>query len=242
MVEAVRIGLAGWSEATSRFRALYPLPPEMPKPSGLQRYAHTLDFVEINASFYRNMRRSTYERWAQDTPPHFGFSVKMHRGFTHFHRLKDTTALPAFIEAASGLGEKWQALLVQLPPSLQFDAESASQFFADVRRQYAGSIACEPRHDSWMTPDAAALLARFVVGLVRVDIPQADDTVGPGPVYVRLHGSPRRYFSAYTSDQLRSLSSWLQDLPGRARYVIFDNTGSTAATRNALELHSLLEG
>lgn len=241
MVAAVRIGLAGWSEATSRFRDLYPLPPELPKPSGLQRYAHTLDFVEINASFYRNMRRTTYERWADDTPADFGFSVKMHRGFTHFHRLKDTTALPAFIEAVSGLREKWKALLVQLPPSLRFDTEIASQFFAELRKQYAGSIACEPRHDSWMTQDTAAMLAHFDVGLVRVDIPQSEDTVGPGPVYVRLHGSPRRYFSAYSSDQLRSLASWLQDLPGRPRYVVFDNTGSAAATRNALELRSLLE-
>ena len=242
MVAAVRIGLAGWSEATSRFRDLYPLPSDLPKPSGLQRYAYTLDFVEINASFYRTMRRSTYERWAEDTPPDFGFSVKMHRGFTHFHRLKDTTALPAFIEAVSGLGEKWKALLVQLPPSLQFDADSAARFFAELRMQYVGSIACEPRHDSWMSQDAAALLATFDVALVRVDIPQTDAPVRPGPVYVRLHGSPRRYFSAYNSDQLRSLASWLQASPERPRYVVFDNTGSAAATRNALELRSLLKG
>ena len=53
MPTAVRIGLAGWTEAVGRFRALYPNPPDIEKPSGLQRYAHSFDFVEINASFYR---------------------------------------------------------------------------------------------------------------------------------------------------------------------------------------------
>ena len=59
-------------------------------------------------------------------------------------------------------------------------------------------------------------------------------------MYVRLHGTPRRYYSAYSSDDLRQLAHWLEDAGPRTRIVVFDNTATSAATRNALELQSLL--
>jgi len=238
----VRIGLAGWSEAVSRFRALYPVPSDSGKVTGLQRYACTFDFAEVNASFYRRMRRETYERWAADTPDGFAFSVKVNRGLTHFHRLRDTTELAPFIESAMGLGPKLRALLVQLPPSLAFEGPTASAFFREIGRLFSGAVVCEPRHDSWQADDARAMLAAEGVGLVRTSIPDPEEQPGPGPVYVRLHGTPRRYYSAYTHADLVQLADWLRRASPGSRFVVFDNTATTAATLNALELTSLLEG
>ena len=57
----VRIGLAGWSEAVSRHRAALPVIEALdPAASALTRYASVFDFVEINASFYRQFRPETY--------------------------------------------------------------------------------------------------------------------------------------------------------------------------------------
>jgi uncharacterized protein YecE (DUF72 family) len=43
--------------------------------SHLVRYADRFDGVEINSSFYRPHRLSTYQRWADNVPEHFRFAV-----------------------------------------------------------------------------------------------------------------------------------------------------------------------
>ena len=84
------------------------------------------------------------------------------------------------------------------------------------------------------------MLGDLDVGMVRVSIPQADDPAGPGAAYVRLHGTPRRYYSSYDTEDLRHLAAWLTAHPDHRRFVVFDNTASSAATRNARELEALI--
>ena len=233
----IRIGLAGWSEAVSRCRSF--LPEASPGATGLQRYAGAFDFVEINTTFYRQVRASTCAKWAADTPSAFRFSVKMNRLVTHYTRLKNTALLDGFFRSVAGLGDKLAAVLVQLPPTLAFDAAVAGNFFTALRKRYDGCAVCEPRHASWRERDALALLADHGIAPVLVDIP--DGKIAPGPVYVRLHGAPRRYYSSYSEEQLRSLAVFLRRRKDRDRFVVFDNTASGAAVRNALELRRLLD-
>jgi uncharacterized protein YecE (DUF72 family) len=237
----ILVGLAGWSEATSQQSSFFPAP----KASGLSslaRYASAFDFVEINSSFYRQVRPSTYAQWADDVPDDFRFSVKMHRLVTHYTRLKRSDLLDPFFESVAGLGQKLGAVLVQLPPSLAFDPDVAESFFHALRERYTGPVACEPRHASWQDLAVTKMLRRHHIGRVHTEVPAA--TPNPGgakvPVYVRLHGAPRRYHSAYSSDQLRQLAAFLQANDSRRRFVVFDNTASNAAVRNAAELRSLL--
>lgn len=237
----VLVGLAGWSEATSRQSGFFPAP----KSSGLSslaRYASAFDFVEINSTFYRQVRAATFARWAEDVPDGFRFSVKMHRLVTHYTRLKRPDLLDPFFESVSGLGKKLGAVLVQLPPSLAFDPGVAENFFDALRRRYPGPVACEPRHASWEEPAVAKMLRGHRVGLVRTDVPGAAEKGGGAriPVYVRLHGTPRRYYSAYSSGQLRQLAAFLRADARRERFVVFDNTAGSAAVRNAAELLALL--
>jgi uncharacterized protein YecE (DUF72 family) len=237
----IRIGLAGWSEAVSRHRSSFPLPFD-PTVSALAKYATAFSFVEINASFYRQFRAETYAKWAEDVPENFRFSVKMHRLITHYTRLKNTTLLDPFFESVAGLGEKLAVVLVQLPPSLVFDPPVARAFIDALRARHAGPIACEPRHGSWGQAAALVLLADYRVGLVRIDIPAAEQETGHDdvPVYIRLHGAPRRYYSFYGSEQLLQLAAFLRLNHRRPRFVVFDNTASSAGVRNALELTNLL--
>jgi uncharacterized protein YecE (DUF72 family) len=237
----VLVGLAGWSEATGRRSSFFPAS-EASGLSSLSRYASAFDFVEINSTFYRQVRPATFARWAGDVPDDFRFSVKMHRLVTHYTRLKRPDLLDPFFESVAGLGGKLGAVLVQLPPSLAFDPGVAENFFDALRRRYPGPVACEPRHASWEDPAAAKMLRGHLVGLVRTEVPEADEKGGPAriPVYVRLHGSPRRYHSAYNSGQLRRLAAFLQAGARRERFVVFDNTAGSAAVRNAAELLALL--
>ena len=79
----VRIGIAGWSlpkEHSGRF-------PE--EGTHLERYAARFPAVEINSSFYKPHRPTTYARWAASVPQGFRFSVKAPKLATHERRLVD---------------------------------------------------------------------------------------------------------------------------------------------------------
>ena len=61
------------------------------------------------------------------------------------------------------LGERRGVLLVQLPPSLAWDARVARTFLGLLRDGWDGPVACEPRHASWFDGPADRALARLRV-------------------------------------------------------------------------------
>ena len=241
--EPVRIGLAGWSEAAGRHGKLLPAVEE--GATGLSRYAAAFGFVEINSSFYRQVRPATYEKWAGEVPRDFCFSVKMHRLITHYTRLRNVDLLGDFFGSVAGLGKKLAVVLVQLPPALVFDAEVADRFWSALRKIYGGGAVCEPRHTSWQEAGAREHLLGYGIGPVLTEIPAADEDPLRGmrediPLYVRLHGTPRKYHSSYGAEELARLADFLAAHSGRSRYVVFDNTAGPAGVRNALQLQNLL--
>jgi uncharacterized protein YecE (DUF72 family) len=215
--------------------------------SHLARYASRYPAVEINSSFYRPHRPSTWARWAAETPPDFRFSAKLPRTITHQLRLAGADAeLDAFLSQAGAMGDKLAVLLVQLPPSLAFDPAVAAPFFAGLRVRTSASVACEPRHPTWFEADADALLADSGVARVAADpacVPAAAEPGGARDVvYYRLHGSPRMYYSEYPPQYVAALAERLsrEVAAGREAWCIFDNTALGAAWRNALELLAAL--
>jgi uncharacterized protein YecE (DUF72 family) len=231
------VGTAGWA-LPREHRAAFPV-----EGTNLQRYAGRLPAAEINSSFYRPHRPAIYERWAASVPTDFRFAVKVPKAITHERRLVSAGApLDDFLAQCGALGDRLGCLLVQLPPSLQFDAAIAGRFFTALRRRHVGPVALEPRHASWFAPRVDALLVKHQVSLAAADparVPEAADTGGwPEVAYVRLHGSPRIYWSSYDDAYLDALARRLRALGERAREVwcIFDNTASGAAAGNALAL------
>ena len=233
----ILVGTAGWTLPRAE---QHEFPPEG---SHLSRYAARFPLVEINSSFHRPHRASTWARWADETPPHFRFSAKLPKTITHERRLADAEDLiDAFLGEAGALGEKLACLLVQLPPSLALDAAVAERFFAALRARTAAEVACEPRQESWFTGEADALLAGLGVARVAADPARVPAAAEPGGardlVYRRLHGSPRTYYSAYDDAYISALAAHLRTDAQTAReaWCIFDNTAAGAATRNALDL------
>jgi uncharacterized protein YecE (DUF72 family) len=236
----IRIGCAGWNiprQSAAKFPA---------QGSHLQRYATMLPAVEINSSFYRPHRPSTYARWAASVPANFRFSVKMPKTITHELRLRDSSQLTEqFLEEAGALGNRLDCLLVQLPPSLQFMDDVAEPFFAHLRRCYSGHVACEPRHATWFSGDADELLRQHSVARVAADPalhPGAEDPAGdPRFRYYRLHGSPRTYYSEYSVEYLETLLTRFCARTNRVpeTWCIFDNTAAGHAVENALAFQAL---
>ncbi|MDB4874649.1 MAG: hypothetical protein JWM41_1095 [Gemmatimonadetes bacterium] len=235
------LGTAGWSLPRA-VQESFPAPG-----SHLVRYATRFSAAEINSSFYRSHRPSTYERWADAVPSSFRFSVKVPKTITHEKALAGARDdIENFLIELAPLGEKLGCLLVQLPPKLELNARAANAFFTLLRDRYAGPVVAEPRHASWFTAKGDALLARHQVARVAADparVPEAARPAGwPRVVYYRLHGAPRMYYSSYDRDYLAELATHLEAARREtdAVWCIFDNTASGAAAANALEMTELL--
>lgn len=231
---ALLTGCAGWSiprECAASFPA---------EGSHLERYASVFRAVEINSSFYRAHRASTYARWAACVPSDFLFSVKLPRTITHDAKLVDIDApLTQFAQEVAGLGEKLGCVLVQLPPKLAFDAGVADAFFGRLGAAVGCMLACEARHPDWFGAEATALLTARGITRVIADPPKGQD--GPhvataDVLYARLHGSPRIYYSSYEQAYLEQVAAVMREYAaaGRSVWTIFDNTASGAAMANAL--------
>jgi uncharacterized protein YecE (DUF72 family) len=235
------VGCAGWSLPRDIQHAF---PPEG---SHLQRYSQVFSASEINSSFHRPHSRATYERWAGSVPSGFRFSLKLPKTITHVAKLAGTEPLlDAFFEQAAGLGDRLGCLLVQLPPSLAFDAGIAAAFFDALAQRHAGPVALEPRHASWFTGEVDAWLAARAVSRVLADPVRHEGGAAPGGdpqrIYLRLHGSPRMYYSSYEPELLRVVAhrTAIALREGREVWCMFDNTAGNAAAHNAVALaHAL---
>lgn len=239
----IKVGCAGWS-IPAQYRDSFPA-----IGTALQRYAAVFNAVEINSSFCRQHKQATYVRWGESVRADFRFSVKVPKLITHDFRLKGIASeLKSFLSECTGLRDRLGGVLVQLPPSLEFNARVAKAFFERLRGQLPAGvqIACEPRHVSWLENGAEEMLTSFDVNRVGADpfmTPSAQyPGTGGGWRYWRLHGSPHMYYSAYPQDALVRLADAIHDSPpGAVHWVMFDNTAAGHAVGNALALQKLVQ-
>jgi uncharacterized protein YecE (DUF72 family) len=236
----VRIGTAGWSiprAAACRFESAG---------THLERYSRLLRCAEINSSFHRPHAVTTYAKWRDSTPPEFRFAVKMPRTITHDLKLQEARVpFVMFMDQTDGLAEKRGPILVQLPPSLPFDASVVTPFLDVVRQVYKGPMVCEPRHPTWFSSPVTSLLDGYGISRVAADpppVPEAAVPAGwPGVAYFRLHGSPRKYWSRYDDDAIATLAATVRNVATAEEvWCVFDNTASGAAIENAWQLRERL--
>jgi uncharacterized protein YecE (DUF72 family) len=239
---AIFVGTAGWS--IPRLSAHH-FPGAGPH---LERYARVLNCAEINSSFHRPHAVKVYEKWAALTPPGFRFAVKMPRTVTHDAKLRRTRAMVSrFIAEASGLGSKLAVVLVQLPPSLEFNARTGHAFFTLLREYWSGAVVFEPRHATWFGDKPEQMLMTHEVARVATDPSAIEPALVPGGwrgiTYYRLHGSPRKYWSRYPPERVARWSAELSAARQSSEaWCIFDNTASGSAIENALEMAALVSG
>ena len=179
-------------------------------------------------------------------PDELRFSAKVPKTITHERRLFDCDKqLSQFLAETSELGDKIGPMLVQLPPSLGFDAHTANMFFAHFRNHYSGQIVCEPRHGSWFTPEAEELFLTRRIARAAADpapVPDAARTGGFGELaYFRLHGSPSMYRSAYGEERLRSIAAAALAVRSQDCWIMYDNTANGAAAADALLLSDIVQ-
>ncbi|OMC52282.1 sensor histidine kinase [Mycobacterium sp. IS-2888] len=238
----VRIGTSGWSYQHWN-DVLYR--PGLPAGKRLARYVEVFDTVELNASFYRWPKDSTFAGWRDQLPAGFTMSVKAHRGLTHYRRLASPEPwIERFERCWQLLGDRRGVLLVQLHPEQQRDDARLDSFLRQVPASIR--VAVELRNPSWNDPAVYEVLERrraaYVVmsGAGLACVPRATTDL----VYIRLHGPDRDsiYAGCYSADDLRRwadrIVGWDRD--GRDVWVYFNNDLGGHAVRNALTLQELL--
>ena len=123
----VRIGMSGWTYPPWR-GGFYPK--GLTQKQELTYASRRFNSIELNGTHYSLQLPTSFQKWYDETPAGFIFSLKGSRFITHIKRLAGTeTTLPNFM--ASGvlaLREKLGPFLWQLPPNLRFDPERVAAF------------------------------------------------------------------------------------------------------------------
>jgi uncharacterized protein YecE (DUF72 family) len=241
-VMSAHIGTSGWSYDHWE-NVLYP--PGLPTRDRLQHYVNRFSTVELNASFYRWPRESTFASWNRRLPPGFLLTVKAPRGLTHAKKLYAPEVwIDRITRCWHELGDKRAILLVQLPPAMERDDARLDYFLS--RLPWWIRVAVELRHPSWDSPEVYALLERHNAaycvmsgaGLPCVLRATTDF------VYVRLHGPDfnHLYGGSYSDDDLRWWADRIREwqAAGRDVFAYFNNDGGGNAVRNAETLRSFL--
>jgi uncharacterized protein YecE (DUF72 family) len=240
----IRVGTSGWSyDHWAGF--LYPV--GTPVSKRLAVYTAEFDTVELNASFYRWPKDSTFAGWRQRLPDGFTMSVKAHRGLTHFRRLKSPEEwVERFERCWRELGDRREMLLVQLHPQQQRD-DARLEYFLGCMPDWI-PVAVEFRHPSWDSEGVYELLERHGAAYVvtsGANLPcvlRATATTA----YVRMHGPDAEslYAGSYSDDDLRWWADRIGEWDGQGRDVLvyFNNDGHGYAVQNARTLRTMLTG
>ncbi len=239
----VHIGCSGFSY--DHWKGVF-YPEGLPKSKWLGYYCEKFETVELNVTFYRLPRESTFRKWHDGTPASFIASVKGSRFITHVKKLKDS-ALPLqrFFERVGPLRDKVGVVLWQLPPAFKADPGRLRDFLKELRR-YKAKNAFEFRNESWVR-DGAVLEALSESGcaLCMADWPEflRELPLTADFVYMRRHGHGT-YGGSYSEGELREDAARIRRYSsgGDEVFIYFNNDQQGYAPKNALELAGMMDG
>jgi uncharacterized protein YecE (DUF72 family) len=232
------IGTSGWQHG--HWKGIF-YPEELKYSDWLYYYCKYFSTVEVNVTFYRDVKVSTFQKWYQLTPENFQFSVKLSRQITHFKKLKVNKDLISFIQKYSTFKDKLGIILIQLPPGLKFDVNLITDFINMLDKKYKYTI--EVRNKTFINDNFFEILKQNNIAFCIAD------SAGKFPyyeiitanfIYVRLHGSQRLYASDYSDEELTEWSNKIK-IWDKDTYIYFDNDYMGYAVKNALKIKKLLE-
>jgi uncharacterized protein YecE (DUF72 family) len=123
------VGVGGWNFAPWR-GSFYPK--GLTQARELHYASRELTAIEINSTFYGLQKPATFQKWHDETPDGFMFSVKAPRFVTQRKRLVEgASSVERFLgSGVLRLGAKLGPINWQLAPDKQFDADEVAEFLA----------------------------------------------------------------------------------------------------------------
>jgi len=210
-------------------------------PIGRKDYFSQFKLVEIQQTFYKMPKLETAQRWRQEAPADFEFTLKAWQLITHppaspTYRKAGIKIPPdaeehyGFFKPSDEVHQAWEetrrfaqaleakVILFQCPPSFKETPENIANmkgFFRSVKDS-GFLFVWEPR-GGWSELTIKALCSEL--GLIHcVDHMEKESLYGE-PQYFRLHGGPR-YRHQYAKEELEYLKGMLR---GKKTYILFNN-------------------
>lgn len=196
------VGVGGWSFAPWRGE-FYPR--GLPQTRELSYMSSQLNSIEINSTFYRLQTPATFQRWHDETPEHFVFSLKAPMFVTGRRDLATAAAgITRFLDSGLlNLGEKLGPINWQLGPGRRFAAAEIDAFLSLLPKEHGGRTlrhALEVRHASFAVPAFVELARRHAVAIVLAgdaEYPQIADATAPF-AYLRIMGTTEEQKCGYS--------------------------------------------
>jgi uncharacterized protein YecE (DUF72 family) len=212
------VGVGGWNFAPWR-GTFYPK--GLVQSQELHYASRELTSIEINSTFYGLQKPATFQKWHDETPDGFVFSVKAPR-FVMLR--KDLTTSEQSIERflASGvlrLGAKLGPINWQIDPGKSFDAKEIAGFLELLPRKIDGITlrhGIEPRHESFDCDEFVELARGKKVAIVEAgdsDYPRIQARTAPFS-YLRVMGAKAGAAKGYTP---AALKRWREHAQALAR-------------------------
>jgi uncharacterized protein YecE (DUF72 family) len=255
----IRIGPAGWSY-TDWEGTVYPK--HGSRFDHLAYLSNFFDTIEINSPFYRIPPPTHSKSWVRRVAanPHFKFTTKLFRGFTHEKEEPTADDVRAFRKYLDPLMEndRLGALLLQFPWSFKNSEETRERLARIFRAFEKYPKALEVRHASFQEESFLRFLDEQDVAFVNIDQPLFSDSVKPSEVvtgslaYVRFHGrnyekwfaheeSWERYNYLYSKEELEPWVGRIRKMAlQKEAYVITNNHFRGQAVVNAADLKAAL--
>jgi uncharacterized protein YecE (DUF72 family) len=212
---------------------------------GAAAYFKQFKVVEVQQTFYDPPSLATLEKWRQEAPAAFEFTMKAWQVITHFstsstyRRLRSPFTQQARAEAGGFRWNRttinaWQrtlecarvlratAILFQCPASFKPTDENVAamrHFFTEIKRPQGVTLLWEPR-GPW--PDDVVLTICRDLQLIHAVDPFVRPSLTPELLYWRLHGN-RSHYANYTDDELRQIWKWVSEHSETDAYVLFNN-------------------
>ncbi|WBU65029.1 DUF72 domain-containing protein [Paracoccus aerodenitrificans] len=166
----IRIGIGGWNFPEWRGGVFYPA--DLPQRRELEYASSKLGSIEINATYYRTQKPETFEKWHDETPDDFVFSLKAIRFSTNRRVLAEAgKSIGKFLDSGlTRLGRKLGPINWQFAETKSFDPQDFGDFLALLPPEKDGlplRHAIEPRHPSFADPRAADLCRARNIALIR---------------------------------------------------------------------------
>jgi len=238
----ILIGTSGWSYDEWRGKFY---PPDLPKSRWLEYYAEIFQTVEINATFYRSFKETTYRKWYERSPQRFKFVLKAPKWITHRKRLDDVDEdIKVFSNSVSVLGDKFGLTLMQLPPGLEYEPERLRK--ALLAFDDPATVAVEFRSSRWIRDETKQILIDTGSVFCIVDSPTSEkvDWITSSTAYIRLHGRKSWYDYDYSHKELEEIGRMIERLvcSGAERvYVFFNNDIGAHAPKNGIVLKEIVK-
>lgn len=234
------VGTSGWNYP--HWQGVF-YPKGLSQNKWLMHYAGFFNCVELNVTFYRLVKKQTFQNWYKRTPRDFYFVAKGSRFITHIKKIRGVgESLKLFIDNAVGLKEKLAAILWQLPPSFKKDLKRLESFLKLLKKAKIREV-FEFRNESWFDKEVYALLKEYNTSLCiahssRYPCPKE---VTADFIYLRFHGAGALYSSNYSDKELKEWAALAKKFPDRDIFAFFNNDAYGYAVKNALKFREFLE-